>query len=388
MLSSRLQVGDIVDHQQGAVAAFGRIAEHGAVDVQVARLAAVAEHDLAFGRLLRGNHAGHELVEIDAADDLRQRAAFGPARLDPQQAGRGVVHAEEALVGVDGQDAFHHARENGVALIPLPHDRGQLVFQVGGHLVERLGQAAHLLRIGGRKAVREVAAGEPFGIVAELFQRLDRAAGDDQAGGGQQRSQQETGREDVAENLPQRAVDRQQRNGRPHDTERLTLVADADGHVAHRLVHRLAVAQGNAHVLALVQDLLDLGPLGVVVHFLRRLLRVTHDLAVRQDDREPGGTAIAEILAEGVDPGILPGRQERNDLVFGQAGPGFEVLGRAGEVEAAERERGVDRHRRQRQQRDQERGRVKLPEKAWSVHASLGSLSFAGMEPCRLESRL
>ena len=52
----------------------------------------------------------------------------------------------------------------------------------------------------------EVAAGEPFGIVAELFQRFDEAAGDDQAGDGQQHSP-EAYREDVAENLPS-AVDR------------------------------------------------------------------------------------------------------------------------------------------------------------------------------------
>ena len=115
---------------------------------------AVAEHDLAFDRLLRGNHGGHQLVEIDAADDLRQRAAFRPGGIDAQEAGRGVVHAEEALVGVDGQDAFHHARENGVALVPLPHDRVELVFQVGGHLVERLGQAADFFGIGARKPMR------------------------------------------------------------------------------------------------------------------------------------------------------------------------------------------------------------------------------------------
>ena len=87
---------------------------------------------------------------------------------------------------------------------------------------------------------------------------LTAAVGDDQAGGGQQHSQQETGREDAAEHLPQCAVDRLQRNPRPHDTERLIVVADPDGHVAHRLVHRLGCrGRETPHVLALVQDLLD-----------------------------------------------------------------------------------------------------------------------------------
>ena len=47
------------------------------------------------------------------------------------------------------------------------------------------------------------------------------------------------------------------------------------------------------------------------------------------------------------------GCQERNDLVLGQAGPGLEVLGRAGEVELPQRRRGVQRDHGQRHQRDQ-----------------------------------
>ena len=127
------------------------------------------------------------------------------AGVDAQEAGRGVVHAEEAFVGVDGQDAFHHAREDGVALVPLPHDRVELVFQVGGHLVERLGQAADFLGIGGRKPMAQVAAGEPFGVVAELFQGFDEAAGDDQAGDGQQHGRQQAGRRGCGCESPQRS---------------------------------------------------------------------------------------------------------------------------------------------------------------------------------------
>ena len=219
------QVGNVVDHQQGAAAAFGSVAEHGAVDVQESRFA-VAEHDLAFDRLLRGNHGGHELVEIDAADDLRQRAAFRPGGVHAQEAGRGIVHAEQALVGVDGQDAFHHAGEDGVALVPLPHDRVELVFQVGGHLVERFGQAADFLGIGGREAMAQVAAGEPFGVVAEFLEGFDEAAGDDQAGDG--RAARPSARLTVrmwTANLPQGGVDRRQGNGRPHHAQRLIVVA-------------------------------------------------------------------------------------------------------------------------------------------------------------------
>ena len=202
-----LQVGDVVEHQQGAVAAVQSLAEHGAVDVQESRLA-VAKHHFAFDRLLGREHGRHKFVEIDAAHDFGQGAAFGAGRLNAQKAGRGVVHAQQPLVLVDGQHAFHHAGKNGVAFVPLPHDRVELVFQVGGHAVERFGQAADFLRVGARKPVREVAAGEVFGVVAELFQGFDQATGDDQDGGGQQRGGEQADNEQMAADPPQGGIDR------------------------------------------------------------------------------------------------------------------------------------------------------------------------------------
>ena len=97
-----------MEYQHGAGAAVGRVAEHGAVDVEGARLA-VAEHDLAFDRLLPGKHPGHQPLQLAVADDLRQQAARGPARIGPQQPRGGRVHAEHVFVGVDGQHALDHA---------------------------------------------------------------------------------------------------------------------------------------------------------------------------------------------------------------------------------------------------------------------------------------
>ena len=262
-------------------------------------------------------------------------------RLDAQEAGRGVVHAEDALVAVDGQNAFHHAREDGVALVPLPHDRGELVFQVGGHSVERLGQAADFFGIGGRKAMREVAAGEPLGVVAELFEGFDEAAGDDQAGDSQQRGRaRDWPRGCGCESPPARRRSPPAKRppalrpafdlgrcgpARPHSAGPAS-TSCLDEAETPRFLSGSSASRTSARSSCLSIR-------------TRRFVRVAHDRAVaedgvaKNDDRESRLTALAELLAKGVDLGILLGCQERNDLVLGQAGPGFEVFGRAGEVE-------------------------------------------------------
>ncbi len=114
-----------------------------------------------------------------------------------------------------------------------------------------------------------VATGKPFGVATEFFQGFDEAAGDDQADNRQQHGHQEACREDVAENLPERVIDRGKWNGRAHHPQRLTVVAGRHGHITHGLMQRLAGTKGDTHALVLVQCVGHLQPGAVVVHLLR-----------------------------------------------------------------------------------------------------------------------
>ena len=73
-------------------------------------------------------------------------------------------------------------------------------------------------------------------------------------------------------------------------------------------------------------------------------------------------------LAQGVDLGMLPGGQQGDELAFSQAGPRFEVLGRAVKIKPAQGRGRVPRDGGQRDQRNQQRGRIKLPKQASSSH--------------------
>ena len=237
-----LQLGHVVQHQQHARLAAAGVGKHGAVDVQDA-LVVAAEHDLAFAGLLRGQHGVDQAVELAAADQFGKRPALGPGRVDVDQPGRRLVDADDAVFGVEGQDALDHAGEDGLALVALPDDGAELVVQFGGHVVERLGQGADLQRIGHRQAVGQVAAGEALGALLEFFQGPGDAAGMQQAHGRQQPGHQQAPNADVHEDAGEGLVDGGQADRRPHHAEGLAVLAAGHGHVAERLLDGRAGAK-------------------------------------------------------------------------------------------------------------------------------------------------
>ena len=63
------------------------------------------------------------------------------------------------------------AGKDGVALIPLPHDRFQLILQIGCHLVECFRESANFLGVGGPQPMRQVAADKSYRVTAEVRSR-------------------------------------------------------------------------------------------------------------------------------------------------------------------------------------------------------------------------
>ena len=71
---------------------------------------------------------------------------FGMGAAD--EIGGGGVEFDEALLGIDGEDAFHHAGEDGFLLVTFAADAERALFELIGDLVERSGKRSKLFNVG------------------------------------------------------------------------------------------------------------------------------------------------------------------------------------------------------------------------------------------------
>ncbi len=79
--------------------------------------------------------------------------------IQPQQAARGRVHADHALLAVDGQHAFGHAGQHGFLFVVVLDQDADAALQLLGHAIEAVGQLGQFARVGhGARAAQSPAA--------------------------------------------------------------------------------------------------------------------------------------------------------------------------------------------------------------------------------------
>ena len=171
------KIGDVVQHHHGADAAALGVVQGGAAGLQHAFVIAV-QHDVVVDRLVAAQRPADEPPQVGVAHDFLQTAALGLRLIDAQQLARGLVQADHALLVVDGQHSFDHARQDGPLFVVLADDGADPLLQLLRHLVEGFGQAGQLVRVGHDQAEAELAAGKALGRLPHLFQRLGPAAPD------------------------------------------------------------------------------------------------------------------------------------------------------------------------------------------------------------------
>ena len=151
------EVGDVVQHQHGAVA--GRVPRRGRAGDDHAR-GLQPQGELHARRLLAAQRAP------DLRDDVRMTDRVGVATVDPrvgnaQHPLRRAVHEPEAAVLVEDQDAFDHPREDRLHARPVAREIRQPAPELENHGVERSGHPSELVA-----AVVDGRAGELAGGIA------------------------------------------------------------------------------------------------------------------------------------------------------------------------------------------------------------------------------
>ena len=204
--------------------------------------------------------------------------------------------------------------------------RAELVVQLGGHVVERLGQGADLQRIGHRQTVGEVSAGEAFGPLLELLERPGDAAGMPEAHCRQQPRHQQAPGGDVQLDGGKGRGGGRQGDRRPHHPQ-----LAAVGHPAlareHRPIEHVLLQRntepGRRGAAAVQHGGHELGTVGVIFHLPRQIPAIAPDGPVGQNDGQPRIGLLAEFLAQGLDGGHvwLVGRQQGTKLGLDQRRP-------------------------------------------------------------------
>src|SRR5207244_1854066 len=73
--------------------------------------------------------------------------------LESEQLGGAVIGEKNALLHIQGDDAFHHATQNGSQLLAVLFDLSELICQASTHVVERSSQEANLVESHGEDAL-------------------------------------------------------------------------------------------------------------------------------------------------------------------------------------------------------------------------------------------
>ncbi len=82
-----------------------------------------------------------KLFQRHVVRDVAQAAANRRAERDAHDLRRGFVEADDAFVGVDGEHALGHTRQDSLLLVALVDHRADAVVELARHLVQRFRQA-------------------------------------------------------------------------------------------------------------------------------------------------------------------------------------------------------------------------------------------------------
>ena len=146
----------------------------------------------------------------------------------------------------------------------------------------------------------------------------------------------------------------------------MAVLTERNGQVQSGFFKRVAVAFGETGASGQGGD--DFGAVGVVVHFLRRLVGIASHPAVGENYGNPRGRLLAEFFAEGVDLLEIGFCQFRVEQVLGQEGPGLQIGLCLFQAEGPERGGSVAGDCREGDQHDEQIGGIELPEQAFFAH--------------------
>ena len=181
------QLGGVVQHEHGA--ARRRARQAGGVDGQAAAGGAVPVQLLAAAARAWPGPARTTSCSGALADHLPELAADGGLGGNSSSCAGPLVGEQDALLGVEGDDALDHAAEDGAQLLAVFLELGELRGQALAHVVEGAGQGADLVLAGGVDLVAVVAGGDALGPGGQLLQRPGDAPGqpEGQGQGGERR---------------------------------------------------------------------------------------------------------------------------------------------------------------------------------------------------------
>ncbi len=122
VLAQRLQapqVGDIVQHDEGADNPPLRILQHRTVGLEGTLLAAHLQQHIPLYRVIVAQRLGHEALQVGLAHRLLDRPPLGGPLAHPDQLGGSAVETENPLLAVHRQHPFDHAAQHRLLFVAL-----------------------------------------------------------------------------------------------------------------------------------------------------------------------------------------------------------------------------------------------------------------------------
>jgi hypothetical protein len=249
----------------------------------------LARRSTAFQRLAGparlAQHPSHQILQQPLADDFPQLAARRLSRREFEHFPGPVIGEQDALPGVDGDDALHHAAEHGPQLLAILIQLHELPGQLGAHVIERARQRPHLVGAVEVDLVAIVALGNTLRTLGDFAKR----PGDPRREYVRQHQRQPRRRAGHAPDQPVQVgrlrLDFRHRPSHAHTAHGLARFVDAHGEVHHGLAHRGTVARGPTEARGARR--LDLRAIRVVLDFGRIVaVRLHEHLTIRGQQRD------------------------------------------------------------------------------------------------------
>ena len=235
--------GDVVEHHDRAGLA-GAEAQRHRIDLQhaghrVAQAQLAAQGDL----LAAGARRAEQLVQLGAADHLRQRLALAARRAHAEHRARALVHEHDALVRVHRDHALDHAVEDGGGLGALLLEVVDLLAQPGHHHVQRAAKGAELVDRAHRRAGVVLALAHSPRDLLHLDDGLGDPPRDEDADARRHRERQQAAGEHHPVQLGVGRRDHGQRQGQAQHADRAWSVAHGQRGIEQRRADRRACPQ-------------------------------------------------------------------------------------------------------------------------------------------------
>src|SRR5712692_9822046 len=171
------------------------------------------------------------LVQLRVADDLEEGFSLAARRVEAEHGPRPLVHQEDDVAAVDGNDAFDHAVEDRGGLRLLVPEIVDLLPEPRRQAVERPPERPDLVGGADRSADREVALTHLAGDRLHLHDRLGHTPRHEEPDPERDGERDDAPGEHDAVDLRVRRGHSRQRQGHPDDTDRAAAVDDGQRHV-------------------------------------------------------------------------------------------------------------------------------------------------------------